>query len=853
MWIVTDNLTLEMALERLVDLLPLLVISLVGIVILEVSVYFFFSKVLKSKYALPYTLVAPAAVALLLFTVYPFAYNIRLAFSDLRLKTFSCYIPDNTITNTECSLARAAPNTTVELDVDELPARHDRSTNAEVVFTVEKGDELYVTGRELKISDYIQTPGNPVEVSEDGTSLNLADSCAVPPFGNECIARFNEFKDTVLAMQDERDWWPVRNEDGETGWIPATVTYATADSPLYVSDTGPETVDSRSVSEGEEIRVAAAPPLPTQWYEIRLDDDQTGWVDAEYVLTNLSFFPETEASVYADTSQDSEVIGNLEAGGEYELRQQLVLTWYQLLVENVDAEENVIGWVNAPAKNPSTITVFTASTDANLYDEDVDLQDIEAATPIGQIGVGDKLTQVARDETTADDIWYKVITQDGTVGWTNTIPLESDEIEVLTFASELPLYDDIGSSEPIGTLPANTQARLVDRSTSQDQTWYQVRAAESGFGWTAVPGTIQRNFFIDDDADVEGETVPVYAEIGAMGEVNAAIGKGEPITVVNPEPAKFTRYRVALVDDTGAMLRDDEGKLLIGWVTEQPETEITTEREVVLYSLDYGWKNFKRVFVKEDRETGEIEGWGRLLQTKNSTFPRLMRTTVLWTSLNVIFHLLFGMLLALLLNRPSLKLRGVYRAIIVLPWAISQPIIALAWKGEFHSQFGFVNHMLTEIGLEPVNWLFSPTPAFIAVTFVNIWLGIPFYMVTLLGGLQSIDGSYYEAAEIDGANAWNRFLHVTVPLIRPVAVPIITLDVVWTFNNFNVIYLITRGDPNESTNILVTALYNAAFGRNGQTQLGFAAAFSLVIFAVLFLFAVVWVTSSGALKGVYED
>jgi arabinogalactan oligomer/maltooligosaccharide transport system permease protein len=126
-------------------------------------------------------------------------------------------------------------------------------------------------------------------------------------------------------------------------------------------------------------------------------------------------------------------------------------------------------------------------------------------------------------------------------------------------------------------------------------------------------------------------------------------------------------------------------------------------------------------------------------------------------------------------------------------------------------------------------------------------------MVTLLGGLQSIAGEYYEAAQIDGANAWQKFRNVTVPLIRPVAVPIITLDVIWTFNNFNVIYLITKGEPNETSNILVTALYNAAFGENGQTQLGFAAAFSLVIFLVLFLFASVWVTSSGALKGVYES
>ena len=268
--------------------------------------------------------------------------------------------------------------------------------------------------------------------------------------------------------------------------------------------------------------------------------------------------------------------------------------------------------------------------------------------------------------------------------------------------------------------------------------------------------------------------------------------------------------------------------------------------------MQYGWDNFKRVFVDEDPATGEIRGWGRLLQTENSTFPRLMRTTLIWTFFNVIFHLVFGMILALTLNQKDLKFKTIYRAIIILPWAIPQVIIALTWKGEFHFQFGFVNTMLQDIGLEPVEWLRSPNPALVAVTLVNIWLGIPFYMITLLGGLQSISDDYYEAAAMDGANAFEKFRAITIPLLRPVAVPIITLDVIWTFNNFNVIFLITGGAPNESTNILVTALYNAAFGANGQFQLGFAAAFSLVIFVVLLLFSVLWVTQSGALKGIYE-
>jgi arabinogalactan oligomer/maltooligosaccharide transport system permease protein len=93
---------------------------------------------------------------------------------------------------------------------------------------------------------------------------------------------------------------------------------------------------------------------------------------------------------------------------------------------------------------------------------------------------------------------------------------------------------------------------------------------------------------------------------------------------------------------------------------------------------------------------------------------------------------------------------------------------------------------------------------------------------------------------------------VTIPLIRPIAVPIITLDAIWTFNQFNVIFLITGGEPNESTNILVTALYNAAFGPNGTFRLGFAAAFSILIFLLLLGLATFWVRSTGALKGVYD-
>ncbi len=269
-----------------------------------------------------------------------------------------------------------------------------------------------------------------------------------------------------------------------------------------------------------------------------------------------------------------------------------------------------------------------------------------------------------------------------------------------------------------------------------------------------------------------------------------------------------------------------------------------------LYGLDFAVQNFRDVFFQTNK-AGEITGWGRLLRTADSTFPILLGRTAIWTIVNVVFHLGGGMALALILNQ-KVKFKGIYRALIVIPWAIPGTIVGLTWHQEFNTQYGFVNQLLGVLGIAPVNWLNDPTYAFIAVLFVNIWLGIPFYMVMLLGGLQSISADYYEAAQMDGANAWQRFKSVTMPLLRPILIPAMTLDVIWTFNNLNVIYLVTEGGPQESTNILVTALYNAAFGKAATTQLGFASAFSIVIFVILFIFAVVWITTSGGLKEIYD-
>ncbi|KPL77889.1 ABC transporter [Ornatilinea apprima] len=244
-----------------------------------------------------------------------------------------------------------------------------------------------------------------------------------------------------------------------------------------------------------------------------------------------------------------------------------------------------------------------------------------------------------------------------------------------------------------------------------------------------------------------------------------------------------------------------------------------------------GFTNYVRVFTEP--------------VLKQRTLWPLLGQTVLWTLINVVFHVVGGMILALLLNR-EMKGRGLYRMIIIIPWAIPQIIAVLAWRGEFNFEYGFLNVILTRMGLAPIQWLTTPGPNFAAMCITNIWLGIPFMMVILLGGLQSISGDFYEAAEIDGANGWQQFWNITIPLMQPVMAPAIILGTVWTFNNFNVPFFINQFEL-ESSDILVTALFRAAFQYN---RYGFSAAFAFVIFIFLLVYSIFYLRVTGALKGV---
>jgi arabinogalactan oligomer/maltooligosaccharide transport system permease protein len=217
--------------------------------------------------------------------------------------------------------------------------------------------------------------------------------------------------------------------------------------------------------------------------------------------------------------------------------------------------------------------------------------------------------------------------------------------------------------------------------------------------------------------------------------------------------------------------------------------------------------------------------------TEPLSFYFTLVVTLLWTLANVVLHVGIGLFLAMLLKDPLLKLRGLYRVLLIVPWAVPNYITALMWKGMFHRQFGAINGLLVALGIEPVSWFTQWSTSFAANVATNTWLGFPFMMVVSLGALQSIPQDLYEAAEVDGASKWTQFRRITLPLLRPALLPSVILGSVWTFNMFNIIYLVSGGEPGGATDILVSEAFRWAFQRN--EQYGFAAAYSVLIFVVL--------------------
>ncbi|MFG2830626.1 carbohydrate ABC transporter permease [Streptomyces sp. NPDC048434] len=222
----------------------------------------------------------------------------------------------------------------------------------------------------------------------------------------------------------------------------------------------------------------------------------------------------------------------------------------------------------------------------------------------------------------------------------------------------------------------------------------------------------------------------------------------------------------------------------------------------------------------------------------DSVFWDRLGWTVLWTVGCVSLTFLIGLALANMLNR-TLRGRTVYRLALILPWAIPAFISIFTWRMLYNEKNGILNKLLAGGGIDAVPWLNDPTWAKLSVIAVNVWLGVPFMLVALLGGLQSIPGELYEAAEMDGAGAWQRFRNITVPGLRGVSSTVILLSTIWTFNMFPVIFLLTRGGPGDATEILVTYAYRLSF-IDSPRNFSESAAWGVLILVLLSVVAVVY-------------
>lgn len=195
-------------------------------------------------------------------------------------------------------------------------------------------------------------------------------------------------------------------------------------------------------------------------------------------------------------------------------------------------------------------------------------------------------------------------------------------------------------------------------------------------------------------------------------------------------------------------------------------------------------------------------------------FWESLGNTLYFATMSVIFHLLIGLAFALLLNSPRVNpmLRGILRVLFILPWLFTAVIIAIIWRLLLDPN-GVINSVLIALHIVgfKVEWFSSPATALHAVTFVNIWAGYPLYMVSLLAGLQGIPKDLYEAADIDGANAWERLRHITIPQLTPIMISIALLDFVWTMQVFALVWMTTGGGPIHATEMLSTYTYKLAF------------------------------------------
>ena len=221
-----------------------------------------------------------------------------------------------------------------------------------------------------------------------------------------------------------------------------------------------------------------------------------------------------------------------------------------------------------------------------------------------------------------------------------------------------------------------------------------------------------------------------------------------------------------------------------------------------------------------------LQNYAELL-TEDKTFFGALGFSFLYGVSIVIFSYILGLLIAALLNM-KMKGRGIYRAVVLMPWVIAPMVMAANWLWLLNDQFGLINHVLVSLGIlkKPILFLTTKYMTRFTVIMIGVWKNLPFMTITLLAGMQGISSDLYEAARIDGAGKIQNFFYITLPCLRSVSKVSVTLLLIWAFNGFENIFLLTEGGPNGYTMVLPIYAYNLAFFRS---RMGYASAASVMM------------------------
>jgi multiple sugar transport system permease protein len=253
--------------------------------------------------------------------------------------------------------------------------------------------------------------------------------------------------------------------------------------------------------------------------------------------------------------------------------------------------------------------------------------------------------------------------------------------------------------------------------------------------------------------------------------------------------------------------------------------------------VSYSFKD--NVIVEQNPVFAGLANYTEVLTDPN--FLVALKNTFYFITLSTVAHLVLGLGFAMMLNTPLLSgvTKAVFRIIYILPWLFTIAVIAVIWRLMLDPA-GVVNYILTSVGglQQGVNWLSEPNTALWALTFINIWSGYPFFMISLLAGLQGISADLYEAASVDGAGAYQKFRNVTIPQLRPVLISMAVLDLIWTSQQFALIWMTTGGGPLNATEMLSTYTYKQAFSSYEFATASASAVIILLLTMVLAFFYV---------------